>query len=123
MITASADALFAAAARQPTPPRVIYLSSMSVYGAATGIVAESAPLLGTSPYAKARIAAETAAAAYPNTVILRPGVDYGPGSRQWTDRIARRLVARRLGDLGPAGRRAAATSCTSTMWSLQYAAR
>ena len=102
-IAAGAEALFAAAARQPTPPRVIYLSSMAVYGPATGSVTESAPLLGEAPYAKAKIAAEAAASVYQETVILRPGIVYGPGSRQWTDRIARWLQTRRLGDLGAAG--------------------
>jgi nucleoside-diphosphate-sugar epimerase len=102
-ISAGAEALFTAAARQPTPPRVIFLSSMAVYGPATGSVSESAPLLGDTPYAKAKIAAEAAASAYREVVILRPGIVYGPESRQWTDRIARWLLARRLGDLGAAG--------------------
>jgi nucleoside-diphosphate-sugar epimerase len=102
-IAASAVALFAAAARQSTPPRVVYLSSMAVYGAVRGAVTESAPLHGHTPYAQAKVAAEAAAAAYRSATILRPGIVYGPGSRQWTERIGRWLVARRVGDLGAAG--------------------
>jgi nucleoside-diphosphate-sugar epimerase len=102
-IVTGARALFVAAERQSTPPRVLHLSSMAVYGAVTGIVPESAPLLGEDPYGQAKIAAEALCGHYAPTVILRPGIVYGPRSRQWTQRIARWLVARRLGDLGAAG--------------------
>jgi nucleoside-diphosphate-sugar epimerase len=34
---------------------------------------------------------------------LRPSCIYGPGSEQWTRRIGRLLLGRRIGDLGPAG--------------------
>src|SRR5580704_2533645 len=77
---------------------------MSVYGDVSGSVDESAalrPELG--PYAAAKVAAEQASAAYPNTVILRPGCVYGPGSPQWSARIAELLMARRLGDLAANG--------------------
>ncbi len=87
---------------------------MAVYGGVTGAVSESAPLLGQTPYAQAKVAAEAAAARYPRSVIFRPGIVYGPGSRQWTERIARWLRARRVGDLGTA-EMAAATSCMSMM--------
>jgi nucleoside-diphosphate-sugar epimerase len=102
-IADSARALFAAAARQHRPPLVVYLSSMAVYGALTGVVSESAPLLGEDPYARAKIAAENAGARYDRVVILRPGIVYGPGSSQWTERIGRWLFARRVGDLGALG--------------------
>jgi nucleoside-diphosphate-sugar epimerase len=98
-----ARALFAAAARQARPPLVLHLSSMAVYGPASGLVPESAPLLGADPYAQAKIAAEILCHQYPRVVIFRPGIVYGPGSRQWTERIGRWLFARRLGDLGAAG--------------------
>jgi nucleoside-diphosphate-sugar epimerase len=103
-IIESARALFSAAARAPASPRVIHLSTMSVYGDVSGSVDESAalrPELG--PYAAAKVAAEQASAAYPNTVILRPGCVYGPGSPQWSARIAELLMARRLGDLAANG--------------------
>jgi nucleoside-diphosphate-sugar epimerase len=79
------------------------LSSMAVYGPAEGSIRESAPLAGTDPYARAKIATEQCAAGYAAAVILRPGIVYGPGGPQWTRRIARWLFARRLGDLGAAG--------------------
>jgi nucleoside-diphosphate-sugar epimerase len=99
----SAQLLFRAASRLPTVPRVVHMSSMAVYGPATGLLDESAPLAGLDGYAKAKIETEAAAAAYPQRVILRPGIVYGPGGPQWTSRIARLLHAHRLGDLGAAG--------------------
>jgi 2-alkyl-3-oxoalkanoate reductase len=102
-IAGSARALIAAAARQSRPPLVLHLSSMAVYGAASGVVSESAPLLGADPYARAKIAAEELCRQYHRVVIFRPGIVYGPRSRQWTERIGRWLLARRLGDLGAAG--------------------
>lgn len=83
--------------------RIVHLSSMAVYGNATGLVAENAPLhsdLGS--YGAAKVDAENALASG-NTVMLRPGCICGPGSPLWTARIAGLLVAGRLGDLGPAG--------------------
>ena len=102
-IANGARALFAAAARQPSPLLVVYLSSMAVYGAVTGPVSESAPLLGDDPYAQAKIAAENAGARYNPVVVLRPGIVYGPGSSQWTQRVGQWLFARRMGDLGALG--------------------
>ena len=103
-IVAGAKALFAAAARVTPAPRVMHLSTMSVYGSADGLVDETAPLRGDlGPYSEAKVAAEATASAYPHTVIFRPGCVFGPGSEQWTIRIARLLLAHRLGDLGAAG--------------------
>ena len=89
-------------------PRVVHLSSMSVYGAAEGRVDERAPLdpsLGW--YARAKCEAErhvtSFAAAGGAAVILRPGCVWGPGSQLWVGRIGRWLWAGRLGDLGIAG--------------------
>jgi nucleoside-diphosphate-sugar epimerase len=84
--------------------RIIHLSTMSVYGSAVGLVNETAPLRGDlGPYSEAKVAAEAMAAAYAQSVILRPGCVFGPRSEQWSIRIARLLLARRLGDLGSAG--------------------
>jgi len=102
-IANGARALMAAAARQSRPPRVVHLSSMAVYGTVTGVVAESAPLRGEDAYAQAKIAAEADCGHYSQAVLLRPGIVYGPRSRQWTERVARWLLAHRLGDLGAAG--------------------
>ncbi|MGC1521773.1 MAG: NAD(P)-dependent oxidoreductase [Steroidobacteraceae bacterium] len=103
-ISAGARDLFAAAARSTAKPRVVHLSSMSVYGDVSGVVDETAALstqLGA--YAEAKVAAEGFAAGYANSVILRPGCEYGPECPQWSVRMADWLTARRLGDLGAEG--------------------
>ncbi len=93
-----------ALARAPGACRVVHVSSMAVYGPATGLVDEAAPLPDDlRGYGGAKIAAERALSGHPNHVVLRPGCIFGPGSGQWTLRIARLLRARRLGDLGAAG--------------------
>ena len=99
-----ARALFAAAAAQPLAPAIVHLSSMAIYGATTGDVDESASSgHGLSPYGEAKHEAEKFAASYPSSVVLRPGIVYGPGSSQWSGRIGQLLFARRLGDLGNGG--------------------
>ena len=103
-MVASASALVEATAHRSPPPRIIYLSSMAVYGSAEGTLDESAPLRGDiGPYSQAKVAAEAIIARHPRAVILRPGCVFGPGSEQWSIRMARLLLARRLGDLGAAG--------------------
>ncbi len=84
--------------------RVVHLSSMAVYGEATGLVAESHALDPSGGgYAQAKVESERLVAACANAVILRPGCVHGPGSQQWTGRIARLLRLHRIGDLGVAG--------------------
>jgi nucleoside-diphosphate-sugar epimerase len=62
------------------------------------------PLRGDlDPYSRSKADAEQILGVYPNRVVLRPGIVYGPGSAWWSDRIARLLVAKRLGDLGRNG--------------------
>jgi nucleoside-diphosphate-sugar epimerase len=103
-IVATARSLFAAARSAPRTPRVIHLSSMAVYGSAVGRVDETAQLSGENgAYAAAKVEAEDLAASCSGTVILRPGCVYGPGSVQWSERIARWLTTHRIGDLGAAG--------------------
>jgi 2-alkyl-3-oxoalkanoate reductase len=100
----SARALFQAAASMPTPPRVVHLSSLAVYGDARGDVDEETALdQRRSPYGEARLRAERLADPAVPSVMLRHGLLYGPGSLQWTLRIGDLLVSRRLGDLGPNG--------------------
>lgn len=87
---------------------IVHLSSMSVYGAAEGRVTEEAPLdPGLGWYGKAKCEAEGHIVGFAQSggtaVILRPGCVWGPGSQLWVGRIARLLVAGRLGDLGEAG--------------------
>lgn len=94
-------ALIAAPGKQP---RLVHFSSMAAYGSAIGWVDESAPLKGDlGAYSGAKAQTEQILADVPNVVVLRPGCVYGPGSTQWSERIARLLQARRIGDLGPAG--------------------
>lgn len=100
-IVANARALAVAARATGVP--VVHLSSMAVYGSTTGTADETAELRGdTGWYAAAKAQAERLLADAGATV-LRPGIIYGPGSVQWSERIARLLRARRLGDLGAAG--------------------
>jgi len=62
-----------------TAQRLVYLSSTSVYGAAS-IVNESTPVEASSERARARLEAERAVAAGPwSSLILRPAAIYGPG--------------------------------------------
>lgn len=80
------DAPLATLARLPAATRVVYLSSGETYGAQDVPFTEEAPLLGTSPYALAKIEGERAlAAACARRAIalsiLRPSVVYGPGQR------------------------------------------
>jgi nucleoside-diphosphate-sugar epimerase len=103
-IVSSTKALSGAVTGITPAPRIIHLSTMSVYGSAVGLLSETAPLRpDLGPYSEAKVAAEAVAAAYPHTVIVRPGCVFGPGSEQWSIRIARLLLSRRLGDLGAAG--------------------
>ena len=96
------------AARQAGNPRIIHLSSMSVYGPIEGNILEDAPLnpdLGW--YGRAKCMAEQHIGDYSRqggeAVVLRPGCVFGPDSELWVGRIARWLRAGRLGDLGTGG--------------------
>jgi nucleoside-diphosphate-sugar epimerase len=95
-------------ARRSGLRRMVHLSSMAVYGGATGLVDEAAtPVTPMNAYSLAKQACETSVRDYirdgGEAVILRPGCVYGPGSEPWTGRIARLLQAGRLGDLGADG--------------------
>jgi nucleoside-diphosphate-sugar epimerase len=71
--------------------RVVYLSSGEVYGAQTPPFSEDAPLLGDTPYARAKIAGEQALA---GATILRPSVAWGPGQEHQPMLIPSLLRAR-----------------------------
>ena len=95
-------------ARRLTPKRLIYISSLAVYGAATGPVDEgTVPVLPLGWYGTEKLAGEQIILRYVrddgDAIILRPSCVYGPGSTQWTSRIARLLQAGRIGDLGAGG--------------------
>jgi 2-alkyl-3-oxoalkanoate reductase len=103
-IRSAADRLFDLSAAAVKAPRIVHVSSMTVYGSAVGDIDETAELRADlGEYSAAQVAAERRAAAYPNCVVLRPGCEYGPSCPDWSERIARLLIARRLGDLGSAG--------------------
>lgn len=103
-IIANAKALKDSLGADARSPRLVHLSSLAAYGSARGDVDEDAPLLGDlDSYSHAKAEAERILGAYPNRVILRPGIVYGPKSIWWSDRIARLLMARRLGNLGSNG--------------------
>jgi nucleoside-diphosphate-sugar epimerase len=95
-------------ARVLPPRRIIHLSSMAVYGSATGTVREDhVPVPPLGGYGQAKLDCERIVMKYASdggdAVILRPTCVFGPGSPQWTTRLARLLRARRIGDLGSAG--------------------
>lgn len=99
-----ADAVAASRCRQ-----LVHMSTMSVYGAAEGVLAEDAPLdPGLGWYGAAKVRAEAVLSAMAqdagaSVTLLRPGCVGGPGSDAWVGRIGRLLDAGRLGDLGAAG--------------------
>jgi nucleoside-diphosphate-sugar epimerase len=97
--------VLAQAARDAGNPRVVHLSTMSVYGALEGEVHEESPRdPSIGWYARAKCEAEDILAQSAGTVVmLRPGCVWGPGSELWVGRIGRLLRAHRLGDLGVAG--------------------
>jgi nucleoside-diphosphate-sugar epimerase len=96
------------AARSDPPRRIVHLSSMAVYGSAAGTVTEArAPVAPISGYGKAKLDCEARLRRHVDgggdVVVLRPSCVFGPGSTQWSIRIARLLRSGRLGDLGIAG--------------------
>ena len=103
-IVRAAERLTEALRGAPVAKRLVQVSSMTVYGDATGLCDVTAPPRGPlGAYAAAHAAAEALLRAFPQTVVLRPGVEYGPDCAAWSGRIARWLQARRVGDLGAAG--------------------
>ncbi|MDB5947548.1 MAG: UDP-galactose 4-epimerase [Ramlibacter sp.] len=106
-IATGAQVLAAAAIAQGCM-RIVHLSSMSVYGAQEGELAEQA---GTGPslgwYGRAKCEAERRIQGFADAggtaIVLRPGCVWGPGSVLWVERIGEWLRAGRLGDLGAAG--------------------
>jgi 2-alkyl-3-oxoalkanoate reductase len=103
-IISSARTLFTTAAQIRPAPRIVHLSSLAAYGSINGTVDESVlPRGDLGAYSAAKLLTEKLAGDYEAAVTLRPGIVYGPRSPWWSDRIARLLCARRLGDLGEAG--------------------
>lgn len=94
-------------ARRAGVPRLVHLSSIAVYGMATGEVTESHPRIPSTGegYAAWKAATEELCAAAPEiaTVVLRPTIVHGAGSTLWVSKMARRLQSGVIGDLGPGG--------------------
>ena len=107
-VTIEGTRLLLARARAAGVRRVVYLSSVAVYGEAPGRVDETAVAHGIlTPYAESKREAEAlcraAAAEGLETVILRPTLIYGPFGETWTIGYATRLASGRWKTLGPAG--------------------
>ncbi|MDB5929087.1 MAG: NAD-dependent epimerase/dehydratase [Polaromonas sp.] len=105
---AAGTQVLAKAALKADCPRIIHLSTMSVYGPVEGTVHEEAPLNpGLGWYGRAKCEAERHVRQFVlqggEAVVLRPGCVFGPGSELWVGRIGRWLRAGRLGDLGAGG--------------------
>jgi nucleoside-diphosphate-sugar epimerase len=96
--------LLEAVARQPRPPRVVLVSSFSVYGCAElpkGIVLDETTPLETQPqrrdlYAQCKLRQEQLAWDYHRgrqvpLTVLRPGVIYGPRGGALSSRIGLRM--------------------------------
>jgi nucleoside-diphosphate-sugar epimerase len=99
-----AAVLFASGPSGWQQQRIVLLSSMTVYGNATGDVDEGASIgANLGAYALSRAESERLAQAYSNVITLRLGVEYGPNCIAWSHRIARWLMAGRIGDLGAFG--------------------
>ena len=98
-------------AREAGVRRVVHLSSVSVYGAAHGVVDEATRLISPDgagyahwKAAAERACAEAAAADGLDVVTLRPAIVYGAGSRPWITTPAQRILRGVWGGLGAAGR-------------------
>lgn len=103
-----ATANLVATAAEAGVQRFVHFSSIAVFGNAEGEIGDDFPVgQNVDAYGQAKIECEhlvrNAQRLGLRTVILRPALIYGPGSEQWTGRIARLLRWSRLGDLGPAG--------------------
>jgi nucleoside-diphosphate-sugar epimerase len=88
--------------------RIIQMSSVAVYGNASGIITEDTqPVRPTNRYAtEKRITEELcrAAAGFDLTIaVVRPSLVYGPFGEEWSGRFIRGIVSGQLKQLGEAG--------------------
>ncbi len=105
-VTVDGTRALLAAAKAAGVRRFVHLSSVAVYGQATGAVTETAPILsGGWGYPAWKAAAERACLAQDGmeVVRLRPAIVYGPGSVLWVARLAERIRSGRWGEFGAAG--------------------
>ena len=77
--------------------RIVFLSTIEVYGRASGTVREDDECRPRDDYGRSKLEAEALCEDFGRrggeVVILRPAIVYGPFSRWWTQRVAERLVA------------------------------
>lgn len=95
-----------AAAAAASVRRFVHLSSMAVYGDASGRVDESTPMQsGADGYGAWKVEAEQACLAQTGleVVRLRPTIVYGQGGSYWLDSMVERVRSGRWGDFGAAG--------------------
>ncbi|WJR81416.1 NAD(P)-dependent oxidoreductase [Bradyrhizobium sp. NP1] len=88
--------------------KLIYMSSVAVYGNARGIVTEdTSPVPPVSLYGRSKYAAEQACRAAAGqrlaVAVLRPSLVYGPYGEEWTARYIASILAGELKQLGQAG--------------------
>ncbi|MCP1220300.1 NAD(P)-dependent oxidoreductase [Acetobacter orientalis] len=87
--------------------RIVLISSIAVYGSATGVVNEKSPRLqgGRRNYATWKAKVEEISQTYADIeiVILRPTIIYGPDSPLWVSGIKRRIQTGYWGTFGAAG--------------------
>lgn len=79
-VNAGASELLRATCEQADEPRVVHLSSISVYGEGLNLSERSSPL-PVSPYGRSKLAGERAWDGYPRATIVRLSNVYGPGQR------------------------------------------
>jgi len=93
------------AAREAGLRRVVHMSSIAVYGGATGAVDEEHDLIAVDGpgYAHWKSAAEAECRKAGQVVILRPTIVYGAGSQLWVGQPARRILSGHWGRFGAAG--------------------
>ena len=106
-VTVDGTRALLAAAAQAGVRRFVHISSVAVYGGATGQVAESTPLVSPAgrDYGAWKSAAEQACLAQSGLEIvrLRPAIVYGPGSTLWIQQFARRIRSGHWCVFGAAG--------------------
>ena len=88
--------------------RVIHISSVAVYGDATGLIRETRSRRSNGDsYAKNKVAAEQICEEFIDrgvpVVLLRPTIIYGPFGQTWTVSFATRLQSGKWGTFGPSG--------------------
>jgi len=97
------------ACRRSGQPRLVHVSSISVYGHPTfrpgEEVTEEAPLGQNywlwDYYARSKVLAEEIARTYPQVVIVRPSWIYGPRDRTTIPKLVPALLAQRVPIIGP----------------------